>query len=212
MDIDTWIENLPRLRNSDRRADIPEEVQGPGDVPRRSLSRQQSLLVERMLVAAEREAAQHQYKDISVRSIAKNAGIAPASAYNYFSDKDHILAAALWHQMFPFPAIDTDHPREKRVFEAVRGFLRDPTNLNAAAVYAVALASDSHEVRAIRERIHVEIRHRLGVAFGTSIPAPIIDTLHYLCIGLIFSAGLRDISYSDSRTLVFELAALIAND
>jgi len=72
----------------------PEHTPG-----RRHLSERQSEAVERLVVAATEEVESVDYADISVRSIARRAGVAPATAYTYFSSKDHLLAEVLWRRM-----------------------------------------------------------------------------------------------------------------
>ena len=54
--------------------------------------------MERLVAAAAEEAEERPYADISVRTIAKRAGVAPATAYTYFSGKDHLLAEVLWRR------------------------------------------------------------------------------------------------------------------
>ena len=72
----------------------------PGDAPaaqpgRRHLSERQAGVMERLIAAAAEEAEERPYAEISVRTIAKRAGVAPATAYTYFSGKDHLLAEVL---------------------------------------------------------------------------------------------------------------------
>ncbi len=55
--------------------------------------------MERLVAAAAAEAEERSYADISVRTIAKRAGVAPATAYTYFSGKDHLLAEVLWRRV-----------------------------------------------------------------------------------------------------------------
>ena len=61
--------------------------------------------MERLVAAAAEEAEERPYADISVRTIAKRAGVAPATAYTYFSGKDHLLAEVLWRRMQASPSL-----------------------------------------------------------------------------------------------------------
>ena len=48
------------------------------------------------------------YAGLTVRSVARRAGVAPATAYNYFSSKDHLLAEVLWRHMQALPPVEPD--------------------------------------------------------------------------------------------------------
>ena len=50
------------------------------------------------------------------------AGVAPATAYNYFSSKDHLLAELLWRRMAALPPVDitSDGPMVDRLAKTVR--------------------------------------------------------------------------------------------
>ena len=46
------------------------------------------------------------YAGLTVRNVARRAGVAPATAYNYFSSKDHLLAEVLWRRMQALPPVE----------------------------------------------------------------------------------------------------------
>ena len=98
----------------------------PGEAPRtssptrRHLSERQAEVIERLVAAAADEAEERPYGDITVRTIAKRAGVAPATAYTYFSGKDHLLAEVLWRRMQSSPAlVDLTPPLPERVADTV---------------------------------------------------------------------------------------------
>src|SRR4051812_34906156 len=39
------------------------------------------------------------YDGLTVRSVARRAGVAPATAYTYFSSKDHLVAEVFWRRL-----------------------------------------------------------------------------------------------------------------
>ena len=83
--------------------------------------------MERLLAAAAEEAADRPYAEISVRTIAKRAGVAPATAYTYFSGKDHLLAEVLWRCVQEAPhLVDLNLALPERVADTVahHGFRR----------------------------------------------------------------------------------------
>src|SRR5580698_1021378 len=111
-----------------------------GDAPaahagRRHLSERQAEVMERLIAAAAEEAEERPYAEISVRTIAKRAGVAPATAYTYFSGKDHLLAEVLWRRMQSFPnLVDLTLPVPDRVADTVRSMGFDAMGSPAVAV------------------------------------------------------------------------------
>ena len=65
--------------------------------------------MERLIAAAAEEAEERPYGEISVRTIAKRAGVAPATAYTYFSGKDHLLAEVLLQRVQVSPQPGRPH-------------------------------------------------------------------------------------------------------
>ena len=58
----------------------------------------------KLVRAAEEETEEVGYAGLTVRGVARRAGVAPATAYTYFSSKDHLLAEVLWRRMESLPA------------------------------------------------------------------------------------------------------------
>ena len=82
------------------------------EAPRRHLTERQVELVQRLVEAAAEEVEEHGYGPITVRSIAKRAGVATATAYTYFSSKDHLLSEVLWRRLQALPPalVDAEVP------------------------------------------------------------------------------------------------------
>ena len=62
------------------------------------------------------------YSGLTVRNVARRAGVAPATAYNYFSSKDHLLAEVLWRRIQALPPVEPatgSGPVSQRLAEAV---------------------------------------------------------------------------------------------
>ena len=66
--------------------------------PPAALARQAEVVAQ-LVRAAEEEIEEVGYAGLTVRSVARRAGVAPATAYTYFSSKDHLLAEVLWRRM-----------------------------------------------------------------------------------------------------------------
>ena len=87
----------------------------------RQLSERQVESMGALLSAAETEVEEVGYDRLSVRSVAKRAGVAPATAYTYVSSKDHLLAEILWARVLgaPIPEVDLEVDVAGRIAGAV---------------------------------------------------------------------------------------------
>ena len=63
----------------------------------------QVAVVEQLVEAAADEARDRGYDGLTVRTVARRAGVAPATAYTYFASKDHLLAEVLWRRLQALP-------------------------------------------------------------------------------------------------------------
>lgn len=69
------------------------------ELPRRRLSTKRSLTVDRLTDAAVDELHATGYSGLTVRAVAARCGVAPATAYNYFSSKEHLIAEVFWRRI-----------------------------------------------------------------------------------------------------------------
>lgn len=192
---------------------------GPGaaatEAPRRHLSERQAEIVERLVDAAEEEVEEHGYRTISVRTIARRAGVAPATAYTYFSSKDHLLAEVLWRRMraLPPPLIDLDRPVAERVGDVVRemglGTVDSPA---AVAACTAALLGAGLDVKRVREQIGTEIHRRLQAALGPGAEPAVLRVLEVTYIGAMLSAGLDHLEFAELPGRLAEAAALLTGE
>ncbi len=116
----------------------------PSEQPaRRQLSERQAEVMERLVAAAAEEAEERPYGDISVRTIARRAGLAPATAYTYFSGKDHLLAEVLWRRVQASPhLVDLSLDLPERVADTVRTMGFGTMGSPAVAACTTALLAD----------------------------------------------------------------------
>ncbi|HEX4126977.1 MAG TPA: TetR/AcrR family transcriptional regulator [Acidimicrobiales bacterium] len=176
---------------------------------RRHLSERQAEVMERLVAAAAEEAEERPYADISVRTIAKRAGLAPATAYTYFSGKDHLLAEVLWRRMQGSPnLVDLTLPLPARVADTVRSMGFDAMGSPAVAVCTTALLGDGPDVKRVRSRLGAEITRRLSAALGTSDPA-VLNVLQVTYTGALLSAGMGHLAFDAVPPLMAEATALM---
>jgi AcrR family transcriptional regulator len=178
---------------------------------RRHLSERQAEAAERLVVAAAEEVEARPYGEISVRSIAKRAGVAPATAYTYFSSKDHLLAEVLWRRMQSSPAlVDLSLPLPERVADAVRtmgfGAMDNPA---VVAACTTAMLGDGPDVKQVRARIGLEIVQRLEAAMGPDADPRVLTVLQITYTGAILSAGMGHLRFDALPGLMAEAAGLM---
>jgi AcrR family transcriptional regulator len=190
----------------------PDGSAGPAHQPgRRHLSERQAEAVERLVQAAAEEVEVRPYGEITVRTIAKRAGVAPATAYTYFSSKDHLLAEVLWRRMQAPPLLfDVTQSLPERVAETVRtmgfGALDSPA---VVAACTTALLGDGPDVTQVRSRIAREIAQRLQAALGSDADPAVLRVLQITYTGAILSAGLGHLAFDALPGLLAEAADLL---
>lgn len=169
-------------------------------VPRRHLTDRQREFVDRLVAAAASEVEEKGYDEITVRSIAKRAEIAPATAYTYFSSKDHLLAELFWRrtQSLAPPLVDLGRPVTERVADVVREILLGTTDSPAlVSACTAALLGNGPDVDRVRLHIGSEIRRRLGSALGPGGEQEVLDVLEITYIGALLTAGMGYLRFDD---------------
>jgi AcrR family transcriptional regulator len=175
---------------------------------RRHLSERQADTVTKLADAAVDEVRLGGYDGLTVRNVARRAGVAPATAYTYFASKDHLVAEVFWRRLqtsrpAPPPA---DEPAEARVGGAIRAIsdLVSGEPELAAACTTALLASDP-DVARLRGLIGLELNGRLADALvatgrddaagrseaGAPEPDPaVLDALSLALSGAMLQAGM----------------------
>lgn len=190
------------------------EGPGPAEQPaRRHLSERQASVMERLVAAAAEEAEERGYADISVRTIAKRAGVAPATAYTYFSGKDHLLAEVLWRCVHSSPhLVDLTLELPERVAETARTMGFASMRPAAVAACTTALLGDGPDVKRVRSRIGVEIGRRLASALGGAeddAVRPVLPVLQVTYTGALISAGMGHLDFDAVPALMADATALM---
>ncbi len=182
------------------------------EATRRRLSPRQAEVVAQLVQAAVDEVEDVGYAGLTVRNVARRAGVAPATAYNYFSSKDHLLAEVLWRGLQTLPDLEADHQRpvHDRVFEAVRAMVLLTTG-SPALVDASnqALLSGNPDVKHLRDLIGREIHHRLAVAVGPDVDPMVVRVLQRSFAGALLEAGTGHLSSLDIPEFLAQAATLM---
>lgn len=187
-------------------------VQLPTAAPRRHLSDRQAKTVHNLTEAAVAELIETGYPALTVRNVAKRAGVAPATAYTYFASKEHLVAEVFWRRFSATepPKADRRRSPANRATEVLLGFalvVADETEL--AAAVTVAMLADEPEVRELRLRIGLEMHRRLTDALGDDAAPAAITTLELATSGALLQVGTGHLAYDAIPDLLAETAALV---
>lgn len=169
------------------------------DAPRRVLTERQARTVQGLTDAAVVELAEAGYSGLSVRNVAKRAGVAPATAYTYFASKEHLIAEVFWRRFrAQDPPTRQDLDATERVMVALEGFaLVVAEESELAAACTIAVLADDPDVRHLREQIGTELHRRLSTALGPGADPAVIATLQYATAGALLQVGTGHLSYDD---------------
>ena len=162
---------------------------------RRRLTEKQADTVARLTQAAVEVLRGEGFTGLTVRMVAARAGVAPATAYTYFSSKEHLVAEVFWRRLANAPTADAadaeNTSRADRVVAVLRGIallLADEPEL-AAAVTSALLGQDP-DVEHLRARIGLDIRHRISAALGADSDPDELEALELLYAGALVRAGM----------------------
>ena len=180
--------------------------------PRRLLSDRQAETVDRLTDAAVQELRQHGYVGLTVRNVARRAGVAPATAYTYFASKDHLVTEVFWRRLraLPEPPVDGRRSPAGRVGASLADvglLVADEPELAAACTTAM-LASDP-EVARLRDAIGADVRDRLVRALGDDASPSAVRTLVVAFSGAMVQAGMGYLSYAELPARMEEVASAI---
>ncbi len=182
------------------------------EATRRRLSARQADTVERLTAAAVDEVRDCSYDGLTVRNVAARAGVAPATAYTYFSSKDHLVAEVYWRRVRSLAAGTPDRSRPPA--ERVAATLSELAMLVAdepelAAATTVALLSSEPDVKVLRDRIGAAWHDRIVDALGDDARSEIVTVLDLVVSGALLQTGMGHRSYADLPDLLAEVATTV---
>jgi AcrR family transcriptional regulator len=164
---------------------------------RRRLTAKQADTVERLGRAAVDLLNRDGFAGLTVRRVAAEAGVGAATAYTYFSSKEHLVAEVFWRRLAASPpAPHESDDRATRVVDVLQHIsllVADEPEL-AGAVTNALLGKDP-DVEVLRQRIGGDIRARLTTALGPDTDPDVIDSLEMLYSGALVRAGMGYATY-----------------
>ncbi|HEY6577454.1 MAG TPA: TetR/AcrR family transcriptional regulator [Mycobacterium sp.] len=184
----------------------------PGHTPR---NRRQEETFRKVLTAGMAMLRESSYADLTVRAVAARAKVAPATAYTYFSSKNHLIAEVYLDLMRQVPYFtDVNEPMPSRVEQALRSLalvVADEPEVAAACTTALLSGSDPGVLKA-RDRIGAEIHRRIRSAVGPDADPRVVAALEMTYFGALVNAGSGAFTYHQIADRLSYVVGLILGD
>ncbi|MEU4311729.1 helix-turn-helix domain-containing protein [Nocardia sp. NPDC024068] len=181
------------------------------EATRRRLSGKQADTVDRLTKAAMEVLAREGFAGLTIRMVAGAAGVGTATAYTYFSSKEHLVAEIFWRRIRSSQTpVSEDADPTVRVLAELRGIallVADEQELSGAVTSA--LLGRDPDVEHLRTRIGVEIRARITRALEPEADPDIVESLELLYAGALVRAGMGYESYADIADRLERAALLV---
>lgn len=178
---------------------------------RRRLTPKQADTIQRLSNAALAVLAREGFGGLTIRLVAAEAGVGAATAYTYFSSKEHLVAEVFWRRLASTtPPDNAEQPPVERVIAVLRDIallVADEPEL-AGAVTNALLGRDP-DVEHLRDRIAREIRRRLVDAVGADGDRGLVEALELLYTGALVHAGMGYVTYTEMADRLERSARLL---
>ena len=183
-----------------------------GETPR---NRRQEETFRKVLTAGVEMLRESSYADLTVRAVAARAKVAPATAYTYFSSKNHLIAEVYLDLMRQVPYFtDVNDGTVARVENALRAMtlmIADEPEVAAACTTAL-LSSNDPAVNSARDRIGSEIHRRIRSAMGPDADPRTVSALEMTYFGALVHAGSGYVSYREIADRLTYVVGLILGE
>jgi AcrR family transcriptional regulator len=184
----------------------------PDEPPR---NRRQEETFRKVLTAGMEMLRESTYADLTVRAVAARARVAPATAYTYFSSKNHLIAEVYLDLLKQVPYFtDVNEPRSARVEQALRSMaltVADEPEVAAACTTALMSGTDA-TVRRVRDRIGAEIHRRIRSAVGPDADPRMVAALEMTFFGALVNAGSGVFTYHQIADRLAYVVGLIVGE
>lgn len=180
------------------------------DVPR---NRRQEETFRKVLTAGLETLRDKSYADLTVRAVAARAKVAPATAYTYFSSKNHLIAEVYLDLVRQVPYFtDVNDPMLTRVDKALHHLalvVADEPEVGSACTTALLSGASDPAVRAARDRIGAEIHRRIATAIGPGANPRTVSALEMAFFGALVQAGSGPFTYREIADRLTYVVSLI---
>ncbi len=183
-----------------------------GQAPR---NRRQEETFRKVLTAGMETLRETSYADLTVRTVAARAKVAPATAYTYFSSKNHLIAEVYLDLVRQVPYFtDVNDPMPVRVEKALRHLalvVADEPEVAAACTAALLGGGADPAVAAARDRIGAEIHRRITSANGPGADPGTVSALEMTFFGALSQAGSGQSTYREIADRLSDVISRILN-
>ena len=167
--------------------------------PRRDLQSRQTGTLDRLLAAARAELDEVGHEVLTIRTVAARAGVSSATAYNYFTSRDHLFAELFWrHLAEAEPPRLTGRSSTRRLQQTTRHLAETIASAPALAAAATkSLLGTDPAVGALRLRIGAVFADRFRAAMGERVDPRVLETLLFALQGALLQTGMGLITYPE---------------
>jgi AcrR family transcriptional regulator len=187
-------------------------AEGARETPR---NRRQEETFRKVLAAGLEMLRESSYSELTVRAVAARAKVAPATAYTYFSSKNHLIAEIyldLVQQVDYFTDVnDSTATRVEKTLRSMALTLADEPEVAAACTTAL-LSGNDPAVRTVRERIGAQIHRRIRAAVGPDADPRTLAALEMTFFGALVNAGSGAYTYHQIADRLSYVVGLIVGD
>lgn len=179
-------------------------------------NRRQEETFRKVLIAGREMLRETSYADLTVRAVAKRANVAPATAYTYFSSKNHLVAEVYLELIKQVPFFtdvnDTLLTRVDSVLRHLALVVADDPEVAAACTTALMSGHDP-AVITVRDGIGAEIHRRIASAIGPDADARTVSALEMTFFGALVQAGSGAVTYRQiADRLTFVVSLILRGD
>jgi AcrR family transcriptional regulator len=154
------------------------------------------------------------YSAITMRWIAKRAGVSHGEICAYFRSKDAIVAEIYLERLRAAPLmVDVDQSARARIaaqFSQLVMLLADEPGIAAAC--SSALICDEPSVRAIRQRIHAELQRRVRTVLRSGAWPEVAETLEFGLLGALVQASCGSGTFTENADDLASVVAVVLPD
>lgn len=176
-------------------------------------NRRQEETFRKVLVAGIETLREKSYADLTVRAVAARAKVAPATAYTYFSSKNHLIAEVYLDLVRQVPFFtDVNDPMPARVDQVLRHLalvVADEPEVGAACTTALLGGGTDPAVGAVRDRIGAEIHRRIATAIGPGADPKTVAALEMMFFGALVQAASGQFTYHQIADQLAYVVSLI---
>jgi AcrR family transcriptional regulator len=155
--------------------------------------------VQRLLDAALEEVRAVDYGELTVRTVAKRADVSPATAYTYFSSKDHLISSVVWRRMREVTSSFADGASQSDIVGGITAYFAEEPAATSA------LLADDPEVARLRDEIAGEVTRSFAGVLGNVTPTTTESVLMAFVGGLVLAGQ----GYLAFDQIADRLAALV---